>query len=353
MLVWRNGRSALVFVSIFLITLFLWTNGQAAEQKPKKIKLVHVAAGNYGDHWVQMVSGLESMSKELGIVDLVTLEGQLKVQRHLEVLENALSMKPDVIFVDHGEAKALDPVIEKAINANIKVIVFDLATSVKRITANITQDDYMLAYKGLSMLAEDIQGEGKVVTIHRVGSAPLERRARIIPLMLERFPGIKILAEVPTQSGMYVQSVMDNLGAILTANPSKDAIQAIWAPFDQFAIGACKALETAKRNIPVYSIDVSPYDLQLMAAPGSPWKATAACDPVEIGRLAVRAAVASAVFGLQVPKNVQLPAVLITQEKARSLGKGQYLNKKIVPEWGDSGLIWPKQLQDLVKDRKN
>lgn len=340
-----------MFSGVFLagLTVSPWTNGFAQAQKPKKIKMVHVAFGNYGDHWVQLTSGVQSMAKELGVVDTVVLDGQLKVQKHLELLENALSMKPEVIYIDHGEAKALDPVIEKAINANIKVIVTDLATSVKRVTCIINQDDYMLAYKGLSKMAEDINGEGKIVTIHRVGSTPLERRARVIPLVLERYYGIKILGEVPTQAGMYVQSVLDNLGAILTANPKPDAIQAIWAPFDQFAIGACKALEAAKRNIPIYSIDVSPYDLQLMAAPGSPWKATAACDPVEIGRLATRAAAATAIFGLQVPKYVQLPAVLITQENARALPKGQYLSKTVVPEWGDSGLLWPKQIQDLVK----
>ena len=61
-------------------------------------------------------------------------------------------------------------------------------------------------------------------------------------------------------------------------------------PYDQLSIGALNAIKQQNLAIPVYGVDVSPYDLSLMAEEGSNWKATAACDPSEIGRVAIRIA---------------------------------------------------------------
>lgn len=344
-----NKWKKVFFSLLVMVVLTIVFLGGVNAQEKDKVEVVHVAFGNYGDHWVQMMNGAKEMANKLGVVNLTILDGQCIAQKQMELLETAIEMKPDVISIDHGEAAALDPVIEKALNRGIKVITGYLATSVEDIVCDIDQDDYMLAYKSLYKLIQDIGGRGNIAVVHRAGSATIERRMRILPLLLERFPKVEVIAYVPTTAGRYVETTMENLASIFSANPEPDSIKAIWAPFDQFAIGALKACEIAGRDIPIYGVDISVYDLQLMSEPGSNWIATAACDAAEVGRLFVRAAATTILFPEQnIPKYILLPPVLITQEGARSIPEGQFITQEMIPEWGDSGLIWSDELKDLL-----
>lgn len=343
----REGLVRVLVVAVAALALCVSTASFAAA---KNVKVVHVALGNYGDHWVQLVNGAKSMAQELGCVDLITLEGQLSVERQVQLLENAITMKPDVIFVDHGAGEALTPGIERAMKAGIKVVIFDVITPAE-VTCDISQDDYMLAYLSLNKMAQDLGGKGNIVVIARAGSAPMERRKRMLPLILDRYKGLKVVAEFSPEIGKVVPSTIANMESVLLAHPKPDSIQAVWAPYDQYAVGACQAIKASGRDISVYSIDVSPHDLELMRAPGSVWRATAACDPTEIGRVAIRVAYLAAT-GQKVPRYIQIPAVLITQEQARALAPGKYLTKDIVPEWGDTGIAWTSEMRAMVEKNK-
>jgi len=316
------------------------------------VKVVHVALGNYGDHWVQLVSGAREMAKALS-VDLTTLDAQMSSNKQVQMLDNAINMKPDAIFIDHGEGTALKPGIQKAMNMGIPVIIFDVIVDVD-VTSEISQDDYMLAYMSLSKLAQDINGEGNIVVVTLSGVAPLERRMRVLPLILERYQKIKVIQQIaPTFGSAVITETMSLMEAVLRAHAGE--ISAVWAPYDQLSIGALNAIKQQNLTIPVYGVDVSPYDLSLMAEEGSNWKATAACDPSEIGRVAIRIAYLAATGQKEaIPRYAIIPPALITQEDARkiNLEAGEYLTKELVPEWGDSGIAWTPELRDLVNKSK-
>ena len=78
-------------------------------------------------------------------------------------------------------------------------------------------------------------------------------------------------------------STQNAVAALLTKHP-KGEIDAIFATWDAFAIGATRALvEAGRTEIKIYGIDVSNTDLQAMQEENSPWVATAAVDPKMIG----------------------------------------------------------------------
>ena len=328
----------IVLVCVFL----LLTVTLCAASSP--IKVVHVALGNYGDHWVQLVSGAKSMASQLGI-ELTVLDAQMSAAKQVQMLENAISMKPDAIFIDHGEGASMKPAMQKAMELGIPVIIFDVITDIE-VTSEISQDDYMLGYMSLSKLAEDINGVGNIVIVTLSGCAPLERRMRVLALILERFPGIKVVQQIaPSFSSAVLSDTITRMQAVLKA-PGK--IDAVWAPYDQLTIGSMKAIEESGKDIPVYGVDVSSYDLALMSKPGSIWKATAACDPSEIGKIAMRISYLAATGKKElIPRQVIIPAALITQEVARKLNleAGEYITKELVPAWGDSGIAWTPEMQ--------
>lgn len=338
----KSKLSVGIIIAILLIGMSVVTMGNP-------IKIIHVALGNYGAHWVQVVAGEKLMAKELGI-DLTVLSGQMSAARQVQMLDTAIREDPDGIFVDHGEGASLTPGIERALSKGIPVVTFDVITPAK-VVLDISQDDYMLAYKSLSKLALDLNGKGNFIVITLSGVAPLERRMKMLPLILQRFENLKV---VDTLSPSFTSSVItDTMTLVQAALRSHKNVDAIWAPYDALAVGALKAENLLGKNIPIYSVDVSPQDLSLMAAPNSPWKATAACDPSEIGKVAMRALYLAATgHASEITSSFAIiPAALITQKMARSLDltHGEYLSRKVVGSaWGDSGFVWTPELKKMV-----
>src|SRR5690606_25552644 len=72
-------------------------------------------------------------------------------------------------------------------------------------------------------------------------------------------------------------------------------------------------------RVKVYGADISTADIAVMTEPNSPWVATAATDPSNVGRVAVRAA-ALLVAGEPVDKTLNVPPALITQQRLRDGG---------------------------------
>lgn len=329
-------------ISILVMAMLMFAGVVSAEQ----YHIIHVALGNYGDHWVQLSQGVQEMSQKLG-VKLTVMNAEMNYDKQVTLLQNAIVMKPDAIFLDHGNSEALTPIVKEAVKAGIKVVVFDAVIPVEGVVCEMSQDDYMLGYMSLKKMAMDINGEGNIVVTSVVGSTPIERRKRMLPLILNHFPKIKVISEFGKTGKNVVSQTMDMMSAVLTQYPNEGDIDAVWAPWDQWALGCTKAIEAFGRDIPVYSVDVSPYDLKMMAKEGSVWKATAACDPSEIGRVGIRLCVLS-LMGEEVPRYVMLPPALITQDDARNIPEGSYLTKEIVPQWGDSGIAWTKELREMA-----
>jgi simple sugar transport system substrate-binding protein len=112
--------------------------------------------------------------------------------------------------------------------------------------------------------------------------------------------------------------------------------------WDEFAKGAVRAIMQAGKSdqIKVYSVDITNEDIQLMTEPDSPWAATVATDPYNVGRLAVRTA-AALIAGEKVDKYLLVSPELITQE---FLVENKITNMdelvKALPTLGESSLSW-------------
>jgi len=327
------------FIALIIMLAFFTTILYAQEYT-----IIQVSLGNYGDHWVQLQHGAQSMAKELGC-KYSLMSAEMDYDKEVTLLQNAVTMKPDAIFLDHGNGEALTPIVEKAVEAGIKVVAFDTIVPVKGLVGTINQDDYMLGYLSAKQMAIDINGEGNIVVCSFEGASPIMRRKKALSLILDYFPGLNIIAEFGPVAQNTMTLTMDQMDTLLTRYPNKGDIAAVWAPWDQWALGCAKAIEERGRDIPVYGIDISPYDLQMIAKEGSAWKATVACDPNEIGRLAIRYLLL-ALAGEKVPQYTMMPGALIDQDKAKLIPEGSFITKDIIPEWGDSGLGWSNELRE-------
>ncbi|MRX73306.1 substrate-binding domain-containing protein [Bacillus lacus] len=330
--------------------------GEAAEipealQKPVKIAaIMQMSIGTFSS---QYISGLKEQVETFGgEVQIYNADNDLS--KMATYVENAITQNADAILIDHGRADALRVPVEKALAKGIPVVAFDNDLTLDGVTV-IDQDDYSLAWKSLKTLAEDLNGEGNIVTVWVGGFTPMERRHVIYDAFKQRYPDIKEIAKFGAASSNTALDTQTQMEAILKKHPNKGDIDAVFATWDEFAKGASRAIQQAGRDeIKVYGIDLSDEDLELMQQEGSPWEATAATDPAEVGRVQVRFAYQK-IAGEETPNIFSLEPHLV---RASSLPEEPIKMDSLtdhVPNWGTSSVAvspWMKALEEKEKEQK-
>ncbi|KIL49739.1 sugar ABC transporter substrate-binding protein [Jeotgalibacillus soli] len=249
----------------------------------KKVALIMQI--NLGTFSAQYIAGVEEQVEKFGgQTQVFTSDGDLA--KMASNIDAAINQQFDAILIDHGTKEALQDGVNRAVEAGIAVVAFD--ADLEGITV-LEQGDQDMANMTLGRLAEDFDGEANIVKIWVAGFAPMERRQIAYQQFLQDNPGINEVAAFGAATQNTALDTQAQVEAVLKQYPNEGDIDAIWASWDEFAKGAVRALEQAGRtDIKVYGIDMSDEDLQMMQQENSPWVASAAVDPTDIGRIQVR-----------------------------------------------------------------
>ncbi|MGN7469661.1 substrate-binding domain-containing protein [Brevibacillus sp. SAFN-007a] len=306
-------------------------NGASGGEKAKRIALI--MRQNVGTFSAQYINGVKQEVEKNG-GELTVFNADTDLSKMASNLDAAVNQNFDGILIDHGTAEALQQGTQKAVDKKIPVVLFDTDIKLPGVPI-VEQDDHKLAELSLEKLAADTGGKGNIVKIWVAGFAPMEKRQVTYEAFLKKYPDIKEIAAFGSATNNTALDTQAQMEAILKKYPNKGDITAVWASWDEFAKGATRAIQQAGRTeIKVYGIDLSDEDLQLIQEPNSPWVATAAVDPANIGRIHAQT-VFQKIKGEQVPDSVKLNPVLVKQEdlptdKKVTMGDlSQY-----VPEWG-------------------
>ena len=285
-----------------------------AAEEPLTIGLVRQLGS--GDYFEQWQAGAVAEAERLGVeLQIYNAEGD-NAKQALDV-EQAVNAGVDAIAIDHGFAETIQPAVQIALEAGIPVVAFDVDAGDERVP-QVEQSDHMLAQLALDQMVADIGGEGDVIYVYVAGFAPLDRRNEVWEEVKANNPGINEVAMIGVVNDSIAASVADQAKAALQANP--DTV-AVFAPFDEFAKGAVLAIEELglQDQVKVYGADISTADIGVMTAANSPWAATAATDPANVGAVTIRAAYMLA-MGDDVLADIIVPPLLITQEALLAAG---------------------------------
>ncbi|HEY4553887.1 MAG TPA: sugar ABC transporter substrate-binding protein, partial [Bacillaceae bacterium] len=277
-------------------------------------------------------------------VTVFTSEGDLA--KMASNLDAAVNQKFDGILIDHGTKEALNSGVQKALDRGIPVVAFDAGVDVEGITS-LLQDDQKMAEMTLNKLAEDAGGNANIVKIWVAGFAPMERRQMAYEKFLKENDGVKEVAAFGAATSNTALDTQAQMEAILKQYPNKGEITAVWAAWDEFAKGAVRALEQAGRtDIKVYGIDISDEDLQMIQKKDSPWVATAAVDPRDIGRIQVRY-LYQKISGDDPGTEIELKPVFV--EKAKLPDKEVKTDElgEFVEGWGENEQGYTDELKEL------
>ncbi|HAQ07642.1 MAG TPA: sugar ABC transporter substrate-binding protein [Bacillus bacterium] len=324
-----------------------------AKGEEVKIKVIRKIGGD--DHTAQYLAGAKAEGEALGFkVDVFTANGD--TAKFHDAINQALQQDYDGFLISHGDDAATIDDVKKLREKGKSVVTFDSNGDLAQIegVTLTSQDDEALATQALDQLVKDHNGEANIVYLWVDGFPPMVRRNKVYQETLEANPGIKEVERFGVAAADTSVQTQNAVAAMLNKHP-KGEIDAIFATWDAFAIGAARAIKEAGRNeIKIYGIDVSNADLQEIQGKDSPWKYTAAVDPKLIGAVNMRI-LAKKLADEETPQTYDLEAALISQEKLQeSKNPVNMVNlAEIIPGWGQSDAFeedWMKKLKDHYKN---
>jgi ribose transport system substrate-binding protein len=208
--------------------------------------------------------------------------------------------------------------LEAAKAANIPVFGMDAGADPLLVT-NVTSNGYAMAAETSTYVVNRIGGAGNVVMFVFDAFPPVQQRGIVADAIFANYPDIKVLDRVtPDVADGGIADSRAKMEAILAANPEPGSISAVWAAWDQPALGALQAIEAAGREgegIVITGIDANPQAREEIAKAGN-FEASIAQDFAGIGATTADA-VARVLAGEALKQSViYVPTKLVTTANA-------------------------------------
>lgn len=317
-----------------------------------KIMVIRKIGGD--DHTAQYLAGAKKEGESMGFtVDTFTANGD--TAKFHDAINQSIDKGYDGVIISHGDDDATVEAVKKLNEKNIPVVTFDSNTAIGDIDGvTVTaQDDEALAKLALEELDRVMGGKGNLAYLWVDGFPPMVSRNKVYTEFMKKNTDFKEIDRYGSASGDVSVQTQNAVSAMLTKHKEGE-LNGVFATWDAFAIGASRAIkESGRDDIKMVGIDVSNADLQVMQEEGSPWLATAACDPRLIGALDIRI-MAKKIAEEETPEEYKIPASLITQEALKSAGKPVNMENlgEVVEGWGQSEDFhedWMKELKEVHK----
>lgn len=263
-----------------------------------------------GDFFQAYLSGVEAQAEALG-VDLRIFDSRQDAALQADMVDQAIALGVDGIIIQHGLTESMREAAQRAVDAGIRVVAFDVNVENDAIP-QIEQSDYLLGQLALEQAIVDNGDTWDAGYVYVPGIAPLDRRHEAWEDIKAANPGITEVAQMGTLDNPIANANANQARSVLQANPT---ISVFFAPYNEFAKGVKIAVDEAglTQDVSIYSADVSTADIAAMREPDSAWKATVATNPAVVGEVSVRA-LAMMLAGEDPGDQVIVPPTLITQD---------------------------------------
>lgn len=202
--------------------------------------------------------------------------------------------------------------------AGIPVIGMDAGND-PMIVTNVTSNGYAMASETATYVVDRLNGEGRVVMFIFEPYPPVQKRGAVADAIFANTPDIEVVDRItPSFDNGPLEGARNAMEAVLLANPEPGSIDAVWAAWDDPALGALQAIEDAGRadeGIVVVGIDATEQARDAIAQGGN-FEATIAQDFNQIGSVAAEQVAVVLEGGEITRRNIYIPTTLITVDNA-------------------------------------
>lgn len=263
-----------------------------------------------------MVDAFRNSAEELGwTVNVVDTAGD--VASLISRMEDVALQDVDAVVINVDPTQ-ISAGLQAIVDAGIPVFGMDSGVDPLLVT-NVTSNGYAMAAETATYVVDRLGGEGNVVMFIYEPYPPVQKRGVIAEAIFNNTPDINILDIItPSFDAGPLEGARNAMEAVLLANPEPGSISAVWAAWDEPALGALQAIEAAGREgegIVIVGIDATPQARDAIAQGGN-FEATIAQDFPGIAQT-VADLVQMHLAGEEITQTVYyVPTVLVTAANA-------------------------------------
>ncbi len=281
-----------LFLAMFVAlacSVATFANGKK-EADNGKIKITLITMDSIDEHWLKVKAGAEAKSAELGNVELTfnAPPGKVDANVQLQMVEDAITKRANVIMLAPLNKDALAPGVEKATAAGIKVIMIDSGVSTDKYEAFFATNNGNAARTAADTLAKLIGEKGKIAIINAQAGAgtTMTRENEFKDQIKTKYPNIQIVG-VQYSDGDKTKAMNQALD-FMTANPD---LAGFYGCNEGATVGLAQAVAQSGKagKVKVVGFDFS-NDTKALIQQGA-IQATMVQNPYQMGYLGVDAGV--------------------------------------------------------------
>lgn len=263
---------------------------EVSEEPVAESKHIVFIQGVAGDEfYITMGKGIQAACDEAGFT--LDIQGAPKWDYTLQTpIVEALVAKAseiDMVIMAPVHSDSMIAPMKKLADAGVPIITVDTNINDETIAlCNITSDNHQGGEIAADMLAEMIGGKGEVAVMNtNVGVTTTEARAKgFKDQIAAKYPDIKIVSDE------YCEDEAEKAASIIQAAALKNPnLAGVFGVNLYSALGSAQGLDSAKIDIPVFSYDAGPAQIEYLGE--GVINATVCQKPYEIGAKAVEVAV--------------------------------------------------------------
>lgn len=181
--------------AVYLITLtFFFSCGQAEEEEV----VIGFSQPTEGDAWRRAMRN--EIEREVSFhpeISLQIKDAKNSSGKQIEHINEFINQGVDLLIVSPNEAEPITPVVEKAFEAGIPVIVVDRKTSSSSYTAYVGANNYQIGKLAGEYVSKMLNGKGRIIEVWGLkGSTPAIERHKGFLEGIAGYPDVQIVAEV-------------------------------------------------------------------------------------------------------------------------------------------------------------
>lgn len=281
----------------------------------KKVSLMTPYLGSVTTN--QMVEDLQKGLEDAG-AEVTVVNTDNDFAKLASRIEDVVAAGTDAIVLVSADPNQVANQLQEAFDADIPVFGCD-SGFIEGMQVNATSDNYQMGELIVKYLVDDLMGgKGTIVALtHRPHPGVVKRCEAFDKIVNEKdYPDITVLPEQHIPAEQPINDAQDTVENLLLANAEKGSITAIWAAWDEPAIGATKALMEAGRDeVLVTGVDGNEQAISLIKE-GTNLKATVAQNFEGMAQIVIEQ-MTNLFDGQDIEKGeMYAPATLITQENA-------------------------------------
>lgn len=237
---------------------------------------------------VDIVEGAKEKATEIGGINVIYPDPAGDMQKEIAIFEDLIQQKVDAICVAPVDADAIVPYIDKARDAGIVIVDYDIETEAE-VDAKVLSDNREGGAIAAEYLVNEMGTEGTVLVLTEIPGVTTaeERIAGFEDKIAEMAPNIKLIEQLSNGTRDTHRATTENM---LQAYPEITGIFAFMGDNTLGAYTACKS--NNRTDVLIAGYDASPEQVEILKkdGPDSNLICSVALYPRKIGALSLETA---------------------------------------------------------------